>query len=60
MDVTHVPDLAFESTDPINEAIGWADHQETAAHDTAPLEHGADDGATEHHHDADGDGHVDL
>jgi hypothetical protein len=61
MDVTHVPDLAFESTDPINEAIGWADHEETAAHDTAPLEHGgADDGAAEHHHDADGDGHVDL
>jgi len=59
MDVTHVPDLAFEATDPISEAITWADHDESGQ-DTAPLEHDADHEGDGDHHDADHDGHLDL
>jgi hypothetical protein len=63
LDVTHVPDLAFDATDPINEAITWADHDETAAHHADAVEHDAGhethDGADQHH-DGDHDGHLDL
>jgi len=66
MDVTHVPDLALGATDPIGEAIAWADHEETAAQHAEALEHDAghdavpDDGTGDHHHDGDHDGHLDF
>ncbi len=58
LDATHLPDLALEASDPINEAIHWADHE--AGHEPSdPLDHGSDAHDHAGHDGSDGD-HLDL